>query len=157
MAKTQPGWAPCERDKWEERWSYRTDENPLLCSRQIQLFSLYSLYSTRMDWEDSGRTKSGLLRLAGGGEGGVCHQNIHAFSKARQRARHQSSGPETVVTLDQRRLTDTHAGRTLWLHDYVFNPTLATVGLLASFMHEQSSALCTILRELVQRQKVQTI
>lgn len=110
-----------------------------------------------MDWEDSGRTKSSLLRLAGGGEGGVWHQNIHAFSKACQRARHQSSGPETVVTLDQRRLTDTHAGRTLWLHDYVFNPTSATVGLLASFMHEQSSALCIILRELVQRQKVQTI
>lgn len=28
--------------------------------------SLYSLYSTRMDWEDSGRTKSGLLRRGEG-------------------------------------------------------------------------------------------
>lgn len=50
--------------------------------------------------------------------------------------------------------TDVHADKTLWMHDYVFNPTApATVGLLASFMHEQSAALCATLRELVQRQK----
>lgn len=74
--------------------------------------------------------------------------------------RHQSSGPETSVTLHQRQLTDTHAtdvhpGTNLWQHDGAFNPTPATLGLLASFMHEQSSALCIILRELVQ--KLQTI
>lgn len=100
-----------------------------------------------MDWEDSGRTKSGLLRLVGGRGGCLQSKYTYIFQ-----------GLSTCeASVDQRQLTDTHAGRTLWLHDYVFNPTSATVGLLASFMHEQSSALCIILRELVQRQKVQTI